>query len=109
MTHTTYVQGSDVFDYTPTVDVAAGTVIVVNDLLAIAVRDIKANKLGALVAEGTFDVVKDSATVIALGVSVYWDVANAKAVIVSAGNRYMGKAVLAGAAGTTSVRVRVST
>jgi predicted RecA/RadA family phage recombinase len=109
MSHATYVQGSDVFDYTPTVDVAAGTVVVVNDLLAIAVRDIKANKLGALVAEGTFDVVKDSATVIALGASIYWDVANSKAVTVASGNRYMGKAVLAGVAGQTSVRVRVST
>lgn len=109
MTQAQYVQHGDSVDYTPTVDVAAGDVIAIGTLVGVAKRDIKANTLGAMTVLGVFDVVKDPAEVIALGDSIYWDSTNSRCTKVTTGNKYMGKAVLAAGANTTTVRVRVST
>lgn len=109
MTQAQYVQHGDSVDYTPAVDVAAGDVIAIGTLVGVAKRDIKANTLGAMTVLGVFDVVKDAAEVIALGDSIYWDSTNLRCTKVTTGNKYMGKAVLAAGANTTTVRVRVST
>ena len=109
MVQAQFIQHGDSVDYTPAADVAAGEVVVVGSLVGVAKRDIKANVMGAITVVGVFDIDKDSAEVIALGDSIYWDDTNSRATTVTTDNTYMGKAVLAAGAGTTTVRVRVST
>ena len=47
MAKATFVQEGTAIDYTPGADVGAGDIVVQNDLVGIAKRDIKANVLGA--------------------------------------------------------------
>lgn len=73
-----YKQRGNSIDYIPTVDVAAGQVVIANDLVAIAKLDIKAGTLGALALVGVFSVNKqsDTGTAIPFGAKVFWDAAN---------------------------------
>lgn len=67
-----FLQEGHEVDYTPSSDVAAGQVIVVNGHVRIARRPIPANTLGALATCGLFDVAKDSSN-ISDGNALYWD------------------------------------
>ena len=108
----TYVQAGDAIDFTPTVDVAAGSVIVVGELIGVTKRDIKANELGAIAVAGVFDVAKQggAGVTFAIGAKVYWDDTNNVAVVTdgAGANKPMGKAVLVAADAATTVRVRIS-
>ena len=53
-----YVYRGDVIDYTPEVDVAAGSVVVIGSIIGITKLDIKSGQLGALALVGVFDIVK---------------------------------------------------
>ena len=87
-----YVQKGDSIDYRPTAAVAAGSVIVIADLVGIARLDIEANTLGSLAVVGVFDIVK-AAGQIHSGSTVYWDDGAQKANLVSGSNHYLGKAI----------------
>ena len=50
-----FIHEGNSIDYTPGSDTAAGAVVVQGDLIGVAARDIKANKLGALAVAGVFD------------------------------------------------------
>jgi predicted RecA/RadA family phage recombinase len=106
-----FIQSGDAIDYTPTSDVAAGAVVVQEDLVGVAKLDIKANVLGALAVSGVFDFPKETGagTAIAAGVRVYWDVADqvAKADDESGANKEIGKTVKAAADADALVRVRL--
>jgi predicted RecA/RadA family phage recombinase len=104
-----FVQEGNQIDYTPEADVAAGAVVVLNDLIGIAKTPIAANKLGALAVGGVFDVAKDNdattGTVFLKDQPVYWDT-DAQQASPTAGV-LMGTS-LAGAAKTdATVRVRL--
>ena len=58
MATATFVQDGSSIDYTPSADVAAGDVVVQNDLVGIAKQPIAANALGALAVAGVFEVPK---------------------------------------------------
>jgi len=105
-----FVQEGASIDYTPSVAVAAGDVVVQNDLVGVAKRDIPASELGALAVTGVFDFPKDtgSASAIAAGKKVYWDEDEEVATETTGGNTYLGKTVKAAAADDETVRVRVS-
>ena len=100
-----FIHDGDVVDYTPGTDVAAGAIVVLNDLIGITKRDIKANTLGALAVVGVFDVDKVLANTFAIGAKVYWDATAGKATSNASGTTLLGKAILAAAANSTSVRV----
>lgn len=106
-----FVHDGKQIDYTPSADVAAGAVVVLNDLIGITKQPIAANQLGALAVDGVFDVPKASGvgTAIAAGKTVYWDVADqeAKEDSESGANKLLGKTVLAAADGDVLVRVRL--
>lgn len=104
-----YVQQGASIDYTPSVAVTAGDVIVQNTLVGVAKLDIDANALGALAVEGVFDFAKDtgSATAIAAGKKVYWDEDNEVATETAEGNPYVGKTVKAAANADATARVRL--
>ena len=99
-----YVQKGDSIDYRPTAAVAAGSVIVIADLVGIARLDIEANTLGSLAVVGVFDIVK-AAGQIPSGSTVYWDAGAQKATLVSGSNHYLGKAIASAEDGDETVRV----
>jgi len=107
-----FVQEGNQIDYTPGSDVAAGAVVVLNDLIGVAKQPITANQLGALAVSGVFDVPKATgvSTAIAAGKTVYWDVADqqAKEDSESGANNLLGKTVSAAGDDDTTVRVRLN-
>ena len=101
-----FIHEGKALDFFPEADVAAGTVIVENDLVGVTKLDIQAGRLGALHVVGVFDVAKgDSA--ISLGAKVYWDSTAKQAVATATGNKQLGLAVLPAMASDTTVRVRL--
>ena len=110
-----FVQEGASIDYTPGVAVAAGDVVVQNDLVGVAQQPIAANALGALAVTGVFDFPKDtgSASAIAAGKKVYWDEDEEVATESEVGagyvdNPYLGKTVQAAGDDDETVRVRMS-
>ena len=103
-----FVQEGAAVDYTPTADLAAGSVVVQADLVGITKHDIKADVLGSIAVEGVFDIVKDPAASISAGAKVYWDSVNSQAVTTATGNKLLGKAVGAAGVNDSTVRVRLS-
>jgi predicted RecA/RadA family phage recombinase len=99
-------------DYTPGAAVAAGAVVVQTDLVGVAKVDIPANTPGALSVTGVFDFPKATGvgTAIAVGASVYWDVAEqvAKTNAEAGANKLIGKTVAAAGDNDATVRVRLS-
>lgn len=105
-----FVHEGTAIDYRPTADVAAGSVVVLGELIGIAKSNIKAGELGALAVAGVFDFTKanGSGTAIALGALVYWDATQNQATTVSSGNKLLGKCVQAASDSDSRVRVRLS-
>ena len=106
----TFIQDGDSLDYTPGADVAAGAVVVQNDLIGVAKRAIPANTLGSLAVGGVFDFPKATGggTAIGAGATVYWSTAAQQATTTSAGNKLLGKTTKAAADADATVRVRLS-
>jgi len=69
----TYISEGKRIDYTPGSAVAAGDVIVMDNLIGIATSPIAANTVGSLAVEGIFDVPKKQEAFNTLGAPVYWD------------------------------------
>ncbi|MHB1158227.1 MAG: DUF2190 family protein [Phycisphaerales bacterium] len=110
MATATFVQDGNSIDYTPSADVAGGSVVVQTDLLGIARRDIAAGTLGALAVTGVFDFPKATApgSAIAAGVKAYWDTASTIATNdPGATNKYLGKTIHAATDTDATVRVRL--
>ncbi|HYW78044.1 MAG TPA: DUF2190 family protein [Thermoguttaceae bacterium] len=107
-----FVQDGGAIDYTPSSIVVAGSVIVVEDLVGVTKLDIPADVQGVLHVSGVYDFPKATgvATAIALGKTVYWDVADseAKEDSESGANKLIGKVIKAAADADTKVRVRMS-
>jgi predicted RecA/RadA family phage recombinase len=99
-----YVQDECLIDYTPSAAVAAGDVVVLNDLVTVAPRPIAANALGAVAVEGVFSMPKASGA-IGQGALVYWDATNSNITTTSSGNKRAGKAA---ASGDASVQVLIN-
>lgn len=92
-----YFQVGNIIDYTPGSAVAAGDVVVQGELVGVARQPIAANALGALAISGVFKWLKTAATVYAVGVLVYWDVADQEATEDADGgtNKLIGKTTIA--------------
>jgi len=108
----TFVQDGAAVDYTPGADVAAGDVVVQNDLVGVTKRSILANEQGALHVAGVFDFPKATggSTAIGAGLNVYWDVAEqvAKTDDEAGANKLIGKTVAAAGDNDAEVRVRLN-
>jgi len=70
-----FVQDGLSVDYTPGADVDAGDVVVQNNVVGIAKRDIDfdASETGALALSGIFDIVKKEEAFATVGANIYWD------------------------------------
>lgn len=99
-----YYQDGDLINYTPSSAVAAGAVVILNDLVTVAPRPIAANALGAVAVEGVFKLPKASGA-IGQGAIVYWDATNSNVTTTSSGNKRAGKAAEAAASGDAVVPV----
>jgi predicted RecA/RadA family phage recombinase len=105
----TRIQTGDTIDYTPGSAVAAGDVVVIGELVGVAPRAIGANELGAVDVEGVFQFPKAvlSTSALAAGAKVYWDAVNSVATATVGSNKQLGWVVLAAAAATTTVKVKL--
>lgn len=103
-----FVQPGYSIDYTPTIDLPYGQVVVCGTWVAITIEPIPANTLGALHTCGVFFVDKPSGESIAFGQDVYWDDTAQLATGVSTGNTVMGKCVRSTLPGDDKVRVMLT-
>jgi predicted RecA/RadA family phage recombinase len=107
----TYVHHGDTVNYTPSVLVPAGSVVVVNDLLGITTRDLPANQPGSLAVVGVFDLPKatGAGSALDMGVLAYWDATNqvVTAADASGVNKLLGKTVAASGDDDATIRVRL--
>lgn len=95
-------------DYTPTVAVAAGDVIVQGDLVGVAGRPLAANEPGALAVSGVFDFAKATNVAYTVGTILYWDDTNNIVTTTATGNKQLGKVTRAAATTDPTVRVRMT-
>jgi len=108
MATATFVHDGNTIDYTPAADVAAGDVVVQQNLVGIAKLDIPADTLGALAVTGVFDFPCDPGdTDVPAGVPFNWDAGNGYATT-QVGGAPLGKSVAATGNPATTVRVRLS-
>lgn len=98
-----YVQDGDYIDYTPGSAVAAGDVVVIGSVVAVAPRPIAANALGVLAVEGVWSFSKNTGIVIGQGDKVYYYAASGA--VTGATGTVAGFAAEAAATGDTSVKV----
>jgi predicted RecA/RadA family phage recombinase len=105
-----FVQEGASIDYTPTVDVAIGAVIVQGDLVGVTTRAISANTTGSLAVAGVFDLPKPTgvSSGIPVGVLAYWNAGTQVVSTSATGNKLIGKTVKAAADADATVRVRLS-
>jgi len=103
------IQRGEDLDYTPMADVAAGAVVVQEDLVGVACREIKADQLGALSVTGVYEFPKETGggKDIAAGKKVYWDATPGVVKKTASGATYLGKCVGAAAEDDEAVRVRL--
>ncbi len=96
----TYRQPGNQIDHTPVGAVAAGDVIVQENLVGVATAPIAAGAKGSIAVSGVFRFAKDtgSGDAIDAGKLVYWDSGNEVATETSGGNTLIGKAVADAAA-----------
>jgi predicted RecA/RadA family phage recombinase len=67
-----FVQDGDILDHTPASAVAAGDVVVIGSLVAVAPRAIAANALGALAVDGVYEMPCASGATGAQGSAINW-------------------------------------
>lgn len=77
---TDFLREGQSLQYTPpSVAVTAGDVLLIGAKICVAKHDIAILADGTLACQGTFKFPKTAATVYAIGVAVYWDVADQEA------------------------------
>jgi predicted RecA/RadA family phage recombinase len=112
MALTRFLHNGDTIDYTPTVEVAVGDVVVLGELVGVANRNIQANTPGGLTVTGVIDFPKATGggSGIAFGSKVYWDAAAKQATTnaASGANKLIGKTVHAAADADATACVRLS-
>ncbi|MGE4157710.1 MAG: DUF2190 family protein [Planctomycetota bacterium] len=98
--------GHDI-DFRPSVDTPAGAVAVLEQLVGVVSREVKAGGLGALAVSGAFDFPK-GADVIPMGKLLYWDATNQRVALTAVpGAVKLGHALAARVALDTRVPVRM--
>lgn len=96
-------------DYTPSIAVASGDVVVIGDIVAVATEPIAANVLGAVDVEGVFTFPKatTSASALTAGQKVYWDASGLVVTGTSSTHKTAGYVVAAAGATAATVDVKL--
>lgn len=92
--------------FVPTVDIAAGTVVVFNNLIGITKVDLPAGSIGVLALDGVYEIAK-GAEAFTTGNFAFWDATNRKVTAVATGNVYLGRVVSDSPAENETVEVRL--
>lgn len=109
-----FIQDGLMIDHTPGSEVAAGEVIVQNNVVGVAKRLIEANALGALAISGVFDVVKAQEAFATVGANIFWDetgdpyngtIGDGAATATAVGNTWMGYVLETADATDETVRI----
>lgn len=98
-----YIQRGESLDVVPERDVAAGEIVIMENLAGIARLPIRRGELGSLALAGVFDVVKTVRCAFSTGSIVYWDAARHSAV--TAGDIPLGLAAQYAALDDPKVRI----
>lgn len=93
MSETTYRQQGDIINYTPSVAMTAGEIVVEGELVGAAVTDIAANAEGALRIAGVINAPKLSTDVVVIGNILYWDDGNTRMTTTASTHKVIGIAV----------------
>jgi predicted RecA/RadA family phage recombinase len=102
-----YVQEGRLIDHTPSSAVAAGAVVVLNDLVCVAPHAIAANALGKVDVGGSWSMPKATGA-IGQGALVYWDATAGNITTTATNNKRAGKAAKAAVSGDASVQVLIN-
>ena len=103
-----FVAEGATMDFTPETDVAAGSVVVVSNIVGIAKFGIRAGSRGSITIRGVFDVVKDPTTNIPAGTILYWSEISWHVVKNAYIHSMIGKAIESAPPGSLTVRLRLS-
>lgn len=95
-------------DYTPTVAVVSGQVVLVGIKIGVAIADIAANTPGVLRVTGVIGIPKKAGDTPAQGVALYWDNTNKYLTTTASGNTYAGWAFAAAASGDPTVDTKIN-
>ncbi len=101
-----YIQDGRTIDFIAESDVSSGGMVVIEELLAISLNDVKTGEAGVAVTEGVWELPKGSAVTFDKGVSVYL-----KSGTISTDNTglYAGKAWREAMNGETTAIVKLDT
>lgn len=102
-----YIQPGEVWDHTPGSNVAAGSVVLMGEVVGVALADITANQTGPVQVSGVWELPKLSTDVVTQGAILYWDAANTRLTVTAGSLKVAGAAVTAAGSGATSVRVKL--
>ena len=91
--------------HTPTAALAAGEVVVQDQLVGVTTHPVEANQLCGLTVQGVFDFAKATGGSIAVGALVYWNNTTKVATTTATGNTLIGKCIRAASNTDTTVRV----
>lgn len=106
MPNSSFINEGGTFEHTPSIDLEAGDVVVIGDLVAIAVVPIEANTVGTVTIGGQFHIAK-AALDIGQGLKVYWD-DTAKNITTTVGsNKVIGYTVKASLTADTEVPIEL--
>lgn len=103
-----YIQPGDVLTIFAPAAVLSGAPVIAGDIKGIAQGDAAAGASVDVATSGVWELPKVAANAFALGGKVYWSTADGLATSTASGNTLLGVAVEAAAAGTASVKVRLS-
>ena len=105
-----FIQHGAAIDHVPTADLPAGSVVVLEDLVAVTKRTIRAGEFGVLHVEGVFEFPKPtgSGKAIPLGKTVYWHPGTCE--VRTSGNggaKLLGKSVQETGDDDATIRIRL--
>jgi len=95
-----YVQRGDSVDFIPSVDMEAGEIVRLGNLIGITKIPIAAGTLGSVSVTGVFDVEKPPGITFAVGESVFWENGGA-----STTGTFLGMAIANAGSAADSVRI----
>ena len=107
-TGASFVADGSTVDFVPTIDIEAGTIVVIGKLVGIAKFGIRANTRGSITVRGVFDVVKDPTTNIPAGTTLYWSLVSWHVVKNAYSHSMIGKSIEDAPPGTITVRLRMN-
>lgn len=107
---TNFVQEADWMTYTNSgsTTVAAGSVVVIGDMIGIAVADIAAGATGTVKTKGVFTLAATTNEAYVAGQQLYWKAATSKLIDDPTGNEKAGRAWAAKASAGTTVAISIN-